>query len=61
MNKQIYEICGVTEKDYKNWCELTGKPAYKSSTKQEFFNKIQNGQLVKDSNGNLLKKRKNSK
>lgn len=60
MNKQIYDLCGVTEEDYLKWCELTGKPSYKTSSKKEFFNRIQNGQLAKDQNGNLVKKRKTS-
>ena len=61
INKQILELCGVTEQDYREWCAITGKPMYKESSKREFFKRIQNGQLVKDKNGKLIKKRRTSK
>lgn len=61
MNKQTFELCGVTEQHFKEWCALTGKPAYKESSKREFFRRIQNGQLAIDNSGRIVKKRKNSK
>lgn len=62
INKQCFEIAGVTEKDYLNWCRENKKSAYKASSKREFFERIQDGRLVKDSmTGQLVKKRKKSK
>lgn len=62
MNKQLTKMTGITEEDYRNWCKENDRPSYKAETKQEFFEMIQNGQLVKDSStGQLIKKRKRIK
>ena len=62
MNKQIYDLIGVTEKEYLNWCKENKKSALKIETKREFFKKITNEQLVRDSvTGNIIKKRKKTK
>ncbi|MDD7037761.1 MAG: hypothetical protein PUI63_00855 [Alistipes senegalensis] len=52
-------MLGITEEEYKEWCESQSLSAYKVSTKQEFFSKIQSGQIVRDSKtGKLIEKRK---
>lgn len=56
LNKQAFEIAGVTVDDYKKWCKEVKKPAYKPSTKEDFFARIQDGRLVKDASGKLVKK-----
>lgn len=56
LNKQAFTIAGVTIDDYKKWCKETGKAAYKHESKEEFFARIADGRLVKDSNGKLVKK-----
>ena len=56
MNKQILDILGITEDDYLNWCKMNNNPSYKSEVRTEFFAKIQDGKLVKDKDGNLIKK-----
>ena len=56
LNKQAFELAGVTESDYKKWCKDTGKAAYKQSSKEDFFARIRDGRLVKDSSGRLVKK-----
>lgn len=57
MNKQVFLVAGITEKDYKQWCLDNKKPAYKASTKADFFARIQDGRLVKDKiTGKLIKK-----
>lgn len=57
INKQAFKLAGVTEKDYKQWCLTNKKSAYKSSTKADFFARIQDGRLVKDKiTGKLIKK-----
>ena len=62
MNKQCFEAAGVTENDYLNWCRENRKSAYKVASKQEFFERIQDGRLVKDSmTDKLVKKRRRSK
>jgi len=56
-NKQAFLLADVTEYDYKQWCIENKKPAYKASTKADFFARIQDGRLVKDRNtGKLVKK-----
>lgn len=61
LNKQAFAIAGVTVDDYKKWCKEVGKPAYKNSTKEEFFARIADGRLVKDSSGKLIKKYRKGK
>lgn len=61
MNKQCFVAAGVTEKDYLNWCRENRKSAYKQSSKQEFFERIQDGRLVKDSMTGMLVKKNRSK
>lgn len=57
INKQAFIAAGVTENDYKRWCIENKKPAYKQSTKADFFARIQDGRLVKDfTTGKLVKK-----
>ena len=56
LNKQAFEVAGVTENDYKKWCKENGKAAYKQSSKEDFFARIQDGRLVKDASGKLVKK-----
>lgn len=57
INKQAFNIAGVTEKDYIKWCEENHKAQYKQETKADFFARIQDGRLVKDARtGKLIKK-----
>lgn len=56
LNKRAFELAGVTVNDYKKWCKETGKPAYTKETKEDFFARIADGRLVKDSGGHLVKK-----
>lgn len=57
INKQAFQLAGVSEAEYRKWCKENKKPYYKAETKAEFFSKIQSGRLVKDSDGKLVKKR----
>lgn len=57
INKQAFELAGVTERDYKTWCEENHKAQYKTKTKADFFARIRDGRLVKDvKTGKLVKK-----
>ena len=56
MNKQILKVYGITEEDFKNWCIVNNKKKTSISSKSEFLKKIYTGELVKDDNGNLIKK-----
>ena len=60
LNQQAFNLAGVTEEDYKKWCKENKKAAYLKSSKAEFFARIHDGRLVKDSSGNLIKKRRKS-
>lgn len=55
-NKQAFILAGVTINEYKQWCKEVNKPAYKQSTKEDFFARIQDGRLVRDASGKLVKK-----
>lgn len=56
MNKDALKIAGVTEADFQKWCKDNKKAAYKTSVKADFFARIQDGRLVKDSSGKLVRK-----
>lgn len=58
-NKQIKEFMNVSNEDYLQWCKDNKKKAYKRSTKEEFFARISDGRLVKDTTtGKIIKKRR---
>lgn len=62
LNKQAFILAGVTENEYKRWCKENKKPAYKQSSKEEFFARIRDGRLVRDVRTNkLIKKYRKSK
>ena len=62
MNKQIYKVAGVTENDFKNWCKETNRKAYKQSSKTEFFARLADGRLIRDTQtGKLIKKNRGNK
>lgn len=48
MNEKALEIAGVSKDDFLQWCADNHKPAYKKSTKTEFFRKIQTRQIVRN-------------
>ena len=56
MNKKALDLAGVTEMEYYKWCRENHKTPYKTETKREFFSKIQQGKLVRNENGNIVKK-----
>lgn len=56
MNKNAFDLAGVDEMEYYKWCRENKKPAYKTETKREFFGKIQEGKLVRNQNGVIIKK-----
>lgn len=56
MNKQTFELYGISEKDYEIWCDQNKKNKTSQKAKTEFFKKIINDQLVKDKSGKLIKK-----
>lgn len=58
MNKNAFLITGITKEDFIRWCKENKKPSYKKEVRSEFFSKIQEGKLVKDSKGRLIKKEK---
>ena len=61
INKQLMTMYKISEYDYKEWCKENKKPVYKESTKREFFARLEDGRIQRDSlTGKLIKKRKNS-
>ena len=42
INKQAFEVIGVTLEDYLLWCEDNGVPSYSEKTKKDFFAKVIN-------------------
>lgn len=61
MNKQIFKHVGVTGAEYRQWCKDNKKASYKPSVKADFFERIQDGRIMRDSDGVLVNKRRSSK
>lgn len=58
MKDQAFQIVGVTRAEYVEWCKAMKRPVYKLESKQEFFDKIRTGRIVRDaSTGKLTVKR----
>ena len=55
INKQAFELLGITLEDYLEWCKDNNMSAYASKTKTEFFRKVQINQIVKDKKTGKLK------
>lgn len=58
LNQQAFKLAGVTEEEFKAWCKENKKPMYLKSSKAEFFARIHDGRLVRDTDGKLIKKRR---
>lgn len=54
MNKQILNAINITSQDFDDWCDDYRKVAYKESTKKEFFDKIEKGIIVKNSENKII-------
>lgn len=55
MNKTVFELANVTEEEYYKWCRKNKKSAYLIDTKRDFFTKIQQGKLVRNDKGEIVK------
>ena len=56
-NKQVEKMVGVDEREYRKWCKENKEPIHKAESKTKFFARIQEGRLLKDSEGNIVRKR----
>lgn len=57
INKRSLEVVGVTYEEYIDWCDKNKLIDNKKKTIKLFFEKIRNGQLVRNSkNGEIIKK-----
>lgn len=56
MNQKALELANVDEGEFRKWCRENGKAYYKPETKKEFFARIQDGRLVRNEEGKLVKK-----
>lgn len=56
MNKKCLDLAGVDENEFYKWCRENKKPTYKTESKREFFSKIQEGKLVRNEKGSIIKK-----
>lgn len=57
MSKVSFDLVGVSEMEYMNWCKENNKPWYRRATKVDFFTRIQDGRLVRDKDGKLARRR----
>lgn len=57
LNRQLKNLTGVTQSDFRSWCKSNKKPMNQLSSKQEFFKLIQSGKLIRDElTGKLVRK-----
>lgn len=54
ISKQALELVGVTIEEYLQWCSDNKFPAYRETTKKEFFKRIQGNQIVRDVKTGIL-------
>ena len=54
ISKQALELIGCTVEDYLHWCKDNGFPSYKENTKKEFFKRINENRIVRDTESGLL-------
>ncbi len=55
INKQAFELIGVTLEDYLEWCKDNNKPSYAKKTKVKFFDLVKSKQIVRDKDTGKLK------
>lgn len=61
LNNQIKAVYNVNDDDYIKWCKETNKATSKKSTVSDFVYRLRTKRLIKDSQGNLIKKRVRSR
>ena len=54
ITQQALDIAGVTYQEYLDWCEENNKLPYKEKVRNEFFKRIFEGKIVRDSNTKRL-------
>jgi len=54
MNSKLYELTGVKEEEAKKFCEKHLGKFYKPSVKRRFFTYIQNGDIIRNKEGELV-------
>lgn len=55
INKQAFELVGVTLEDYLLWCGENDLPSYSEKSKVTFFTYIKTNRIVRDSETGKLK------
>ena len=55
INKQAFELIGITMEDYLDWCNDNKVSACSRKTVREFFRKVRINQIVRDSRTGKLK------
>lgn len=57
LNRQLKNLTGVTQTDFRDWCKSNKKSMNKLESKQEFFKLVQSGKLIRDElTGKLVRK-----
>ena len=55
INKTALKLTGTTEKDFLDYCNQTKRRKTSNKSRQIYFNKILNDQIVKDSKTGSIK------
>ena len=62
ITKKIFKVTGITEDDYREWCKTYKKSIHKPENRTEFFQKVLDGRIIRDTTtGKLVNKRKTKK
>ena len=55
MNRQVFEVLGITFEEYKDYCKENKIEHYINSNKREFLRQLLDGELIKNKEGKIVK------
>lgn len=55
MNRQVFEVLGITFEEYKDYCKENKIEHYRNSNKREFLRQLLDGELIKNKEGKIVK------
>ena len=55
MNRQVFEVLGITFEEYKDYCKENKIEHYRKSNKREFLRQLLDEELIKNKEGKIVK------
>ena len=56
MNRQVFEVLGITFEEYKDYCKENKIEHYRNSNKREFLRQLLDGELIVIEKGKIIRK-----